>query len=147
MSTETNKALVRRVTEEGWNQGKLAVFDELAAPDVVNHDPDRPDVRTREDYKRFVTEVRSEYPDLHFTIEDLIAEGDKVVVRSTFRGTNTGDIVMPTMHVPATGKQVTMTGIGIFRFADGKFAECWFESDYLGLFQQLGLIPVPQPVG
>ncbi len=69
------------------------------------------------------------------------------MARSTFRGTNTGDIVTPTMHVPATGKQVTMTGIGIFRFADGKFVEAWYESDYLGLFQQLGLIPVPQAVG
>jgi steroid delta-isomerase-like uncharacterized protein len=146
MSTETNKALVRRATEEGWNQGNLALIDELCAPDYVNHDPDRPDVRTHEDYKRWVTENRSAFPDFHLTIDDLVAEGEQVVVRWTMRGTNTGDIVRPT-HIPATGKQVTMTGIDITRFAGGKVVETWHQGDYLGLFQQLGLIPVPQPVG
>jgi len=69
-----------------------------------------------------------------------------VVVRWTMRGTNTGDIVT-LMHIPATGKQVTLTGIGISRTVEGKTVELWNEQDYLGLFQQLGLIPVPQPVG
>ena len=64
-----------------------------------------------------------------------------------WRGTNTGDLVTPTMHRPATGKQVTMTGIAIFRFAGGKGVELWNERDYLGQLQQLGLIPVPEPVG
>ena len=146
MSTETNKALVRRAIEEGWNQGKLAIFDELGAPNFLYHDPTFPNVRTREDFKRYVTEVRSAYPDLHSTIEDMIAEGEQVVARITMYGTNTGDIVTP-MPIPATGKQFTMTSIGIFRFADGKVVESWFVSDDLGLLQQLGLIPVPQPVG
>jgi predicted ester cyclase len=137
---------VRRATEEGWNQGNVALFDELAAPDFVNHDPARPNVRTREDYKRGATEVRSAYPDLHFTIEDMIAEGEQVVMRLTFHGTNTGDIVTP-MHIPATGKQVTMTEILIVRVASGKVVELWSEADYLGGYQQLGLIPMPQPVG
>jgi predicted ester cyclase len=79
------------------------------------------------------------------TIEDMVAEGDHVVVRMTTRGTNTGDIVTPTMHVPATGKQVTMTGILIARLASNRVVEIWHQVDYLGLFQQLGLIPVPQP--
>src|SRR5690242_7291110 len=81
MSTEENKATVRRLTEEGWNQGNLAVFDELNAPIFIYHDPGAPDVRTIEDYKRWVTENRSVFPDLHFTIEDLIAEGDQLVGR------------------------------------------------------------------
>lgn len=146
MSTETNKALLRRAVEECWNQGNVALIDELGAPDFVNHDPARPNVRTREDYKRWATEVRSAYPDLHYTIEDMIAEGEQVVMRLTFRGTNTGDIVTP-KHIPATGKQVTMTEILIVRFAGGKVVELWSQADYLGGYQQLGLIPVSQPVG
>ena len=142
MSTEDNKATVRRLTEEGWNQGNVAVFDELTAPNWVYHDPGFPDVRTLEDYKSWVTETRGAFPDLHFTIEDLVAEGDQVVVRWTARGTNTGDIVTP-MPRPATGKQVTMTGIAIARLANDKFVEIWHQLDTLGLLQQLGLILPP----
>ena len=142
MSTEDNKATVRRFTEEGWNQGNVAVFDELCAPNWVYHDPFVPDVRTLADYKPWVTESRSAFPDLHFTIEDLVAEGDQVVVRYTLRGTNTGDFVTP-MPLPATGKQVTATGISVVRFAGGKGVEVWNQTDSLGLFQQLGLIPTP----
>src|SRR6266852_1771106 len=120
MSTEDNKANVHRAIEEGLNQGKVTVFDELCAPNFIFHDPARPDVRTREDFKRWVTEGRSAFPDLHLTIDDMIAKGDQVVVRWTWRGTNTGDIVTPTMHVPATGKQGTMMGISIIRFAEKK---------------------------
>ncbi len=146
MSTEDNKAKERRLFEEGLDQGKVAVFDELCAPNYIYHDPDLPEVRTLEDFKRYVTEARSEFPDLHMTIEDMIAEGDKVVTRWMWRGTNTGDLVTP-MHIPATGKRVTVTGITIGRFAGGKKVEAWTQSDNLGLNQQLGLIPVPQPVG
>ena len=142
MSTEENKASVRRAIEEGANQGNLAVFDETTAPNWVYHDPANPGVRTLEDYKRFITETRRAFPDFHMTIEDLIAEGDQVVMRATFRGTNTGDIETP-MHIPATGKQVTMTGISIVRYAGGKAVEVWTQGDSLGLLQQLGLIPAP----
>jgi len=142
MSTEENKATVRRVTEEGWNQGNVAVFDELHAPNFIYHDPGAPGVRTSEDYKRWIAESRSAFPDLHLRIEDLIAEGDQVVGRYTLRGTNTGEIVTP-MHIPATGKQVTVTGIAIIRIASGKGVEVWNQGDNLGLLQQLGLIPAP----
>lgn len=147
MSTVDNKATVHRFVEEVWNQGKVAALDELCAPNFILNDPDRPDLRTLEDHKRWVTETRNAFPDLHLTIEDLIVEGEQVVVRWTMRGTNTGDLVTPTMHVPATGKQVTMTGITIVRFAERKEVEHWHLGDNLGLFQQLGVIPVPQPVG
>ena len=83
---------------------------------------------------------------MHSTIEDMIAEGDQVVVRATIRGTNTGDIVTP-MHIPATGKQVTVSGMTIVRFAGGKGVEVWNLTDTLGIFQQLGLIPVPGQPG
>jgi predicted ester cyclase len=142
MSTEDNKATVRRWIEEGGNQGNVAVFDELSAPNWVYHDPNLPDVRTLADYKRSITEARSPFPDWRTTIEDLIAEGDQVVMRLTWRGTNTGDFVTP-MPLPATGKQVTMTNITIVRFAGGKAVEVWNVGDSLGLFQQLGLIPAP----
>ncbi len=142
MSTEDNKALVRRAIEEVWNQGNVALADELYAPTVIYQNPGVADVRTLEDFKRFVTAFRSAFPDGHTTIEDLIAEGDQVVLRYTFRGTNTGDFVTP-MPLPATGKQVIMTGIAIARVTSGKAVEVLDMGDNLGLLQQLGLIPAP----
>jgi predicted ester cyclase len=144
MSTEDNKAMARRLIEEGWNQGNLTVFDELCTPDYIYHDPVSP-VHTREDYKQLVAEGRRVYSDFHLTIEDLIAEGDKVVVRYKGRGTNTNDFVSPSMPmpIPATGKQVTASGISISRIAEGKVIETWNQADNLGALQQLGLIPSP----
>jgi steroid delta-isomerase-like uncharacterized protein len=144
--TEDYRSAVRDAFEEVWNQGKVAVLDGLCAPTYLYHDPFRPDVRTLEDLKRYVTEVRSYFPDFHLTIEDLIGEGEQVVVRYTWRGTHTGDFVKP-MPLPATGKQVTVTGIYMSRAVDGKAVEAWNVADNFGLLQQLGLLPVPQPVG
>jgi steroid delta-isomerase-like uncharacterized protein len=142
MSTEDNKALVRRSIEELWNQGKVALIDEFGDASFIHHDPDFPTFQTREDYKRWVTESRNSFPDLHLTIEDMIAEGDQVAVRWTLRGTNTGAMVTP-MYIPATGKQVTVTGTTIDRFADGKLVEDWHQGDIMGFMQQLGLVPAP----
>ena len=142
MSTEDNKAFVRRFIEEGWNQGNVAVFDELFAPNFIFHEPAFPQVRTREEDKQWIAGILNTFPDFHIAIDDLIAEGDQVVVRLTARGTNTGDLVAPAPH-PATGKHVTITGIAIARLADDKFVEIWHQVDWLGLFQQLGLIPAP----
>ncbi len=141
MSTEDNKAIVRRFFEEGLNQGILALADELNAPNWVYHDPEAPDVRTIADYKHWFTQIRSAYPNFHVTIEDLVAEGDRVVARYSWRGTNTGDFVTTAMQIPATGKQVMATGMSIVRFAGGKGVEVWNQTDSLGIFQQLGLIP------
>jgi steroid delta-isomerase-like uncharacterized protein len=137
MLVEENKAVTRRVTEEIWNQGNMALLDELFAPNYVNHDPTNPEVRDLERFKQYVVSVRTAFPDLNITINDLIAEGDKVVTRWTGRGTQKGEFG----KIPATGKQVTITGITISRIADGKIVESWWSSDDLGLFQQLGLIP------
>jgi steroid delta-isomerase-like uncharacterized protein len=141
MSTEDNKANDRRALEE-FNQGNVAAFFELFAPNFINHDPGAPWVRTLEDYKQWAIELRNAFPDCHLTIDDLIAEGDQVVVRWTFSGTNTGDMVTP-MPIPATGKQVTITGITIDRFAGGKLVETWQHGDTMGFMQQLGLAPAP----
>src|SRR5258707_14552104 len=146
MSTEENKTLVRRLIEEVWNQGNLAVFDELYSPDFIFHDPGLPQVRTREEDKRWIAGILHAFPDFHLTIDGLIAEGDQVVVRLTACGTNTGDILAPRPH-PATGKQVTLTGIAIARISNDQFVEIWHQVDWLGMFQQLGLIPAPGQAG
>jgi predicted ester cyclase len=106
------------------------------------HDPDRPTVRTREDYKQWVIELLTAFPDHHLAIEERIAEGDQVVTRWTSRGTHTGDLVKP-MPLPATGKQFTISGIVIARFAGGKAIELWHLADVLSYLQQLGVIPAP----
>jgi steroid delta-isomerase-like uncharacterized protein len=133
MSTEENKAVIRRVVEEGWNKGNVDIFDELAATDVVHHD-----YKTRglEAFKQAIAADMTAFPDLKVTIEDMIAEGDKVVVRYTFRGTQKGE----TQGILPTGKHVTVTGIFICRCAGGKIVEEWENWDDLGLFQQLGAI-------
>jgi steroid delta-isomerase-like uncharacterized protein len=142
MSTEDNKAATRRGFEEGWNQGKVDVFDELFASTFGYHDPALPNGLNTQDYKQLVTAMRKAFPDLHMTIDDLIAEGDQVVVRLTLRGTHTGDLVT-VMHISATGKQVTESIIAVIRFTGGKVAEVRSQPDTLGFLQQLGVIPTP----
>ncbi len=142
MSTEENKALVHRGIEEIWNQKNLAILDELAAPDFVCHNPTMT-TQGLEQYKQLVTMYFTAFPDLHITIEDQVAEGDKVVTRYTARGTHQGSF----MGIPPTGKQGVVTGIGIDRFANGKLVEDWINNDDLGLLQQLGIIPAPGQVG
>lgn len=137
MSTETNKALIRRSVEE-LNQGNVLEtatnWDELFVPDYVSHDP-AGGCRSREEYKGFLFRLLLAFPG-HFTIEDVIAEADKVVLRYTFRGTHQG----PLRDIPPTGKAVTFTGIYIYRIVAGKIVEGWQNADTLGLFQQLGVI-------
>lgn len=138
MSTEDNKALVRRMYEEAINRWNMAVIDELISPNYVAHDPGFPQpVRGPEGLKQYFLVFRSTFPDAHITIEDMIAEGDRVAVRWLYRGTHQGDL----RGMPPTGKQVTVTGIAIHKSADGKFVESWINVDSLGLLQQLGVIP------
>jgi steroid delta-isomerase-like uncharacterized protein len=137
MSTEENKALDRHVLEEVWHKGNLAVVDELADENVVNHIPQGPALKGPEAYKQFVLMYRSAFPDLRFTIDDQIAEGDKVVMRYTARGTHKGEL----MGIPPTGKQITVTGITIGHIVGGKYVESWANYDALGMMQQLGVIP------
>jgi steroid delta-isomerase-like uncharacterized protein len=137
MSTEGNKALIRRHTEELWNQGKLDIAREIHASDIVFHDASSPELRGSEAYGQFVATYRTAFPDLHFTIEDMFAAGDKVAERWTCVGTHQGEL----MGIPPTGKQVTTTGIDIFRIADGKIAEEWVNWSTLAMLQQLGVIP------
>jgi steroid delta-isomerase-like uncharacterized protein len=138
MSTEDNKATIRRFHEEVWSQGKLTVVDELCAPNFIYNTPTGP-IHGLEGFKQFATMYRTAFPDLQVPIEDMIAEADKVVTRWTARGTHKGDL----MGIPPTGKQVTVTGILIGRFEGGKFTEGWIDFDALGMMQQLGVVPAP----
>ena len=136
MSTEENIVNNRRAFEEIWNQKNIAMIDELIDFDFVVHDPPRT-IQGPEQFKQFVTMYLTAFPNTHFTIEDQIAEGDKVVTRYTARGTHQG----PLMGISPTGKQATVTGIVINRFANGKVVEGWFNYDTLGMLQQRGVIP------
>ena len=139
MSTEENKALVQRMLE-AFNKGKeacMAALEELCAPDYVYHGPGVFGDMDLAACKQMTPALYAAFPNSHMAVEDLIAEGDKVVGRYTFRGTHQGEF----MGVPATGKVVTWTCILISRFAGGKCVEDWEEADMLGLFQQLGAIP------
>jgi steroid delta-isomerase-like uncharacterized protein len=138
MSTEDNKALVRHFTEEIWNRGHVALLDELVDPHFVSHDPHVP-VQGPEQFKQFVLMYRSAFPDASFSIEEEIAEGDQVVTRYTTQETHRGMF----LGISPTGKHVTVTGITIDRFANGKLVESWNSFDTLGLLQQLGVIPTP----
>ena len=138
MSTEDNKALIRRAYEEGFNQRNLAVLDEVNASDLVSHNASMT-IQGLEAYKQWLSMYLAAFPDAHFTLEDLIVEGDTVVVRQTFRGTHTGEL----MGIPPTGKQVTAPGIAITRVLNGKVVEQWANYDDLGLLQQLGVVPAP----
>lgn len=138
MPTEDTKATERRAFEEGWNQGNIAVFDELLAPDYLAHDPSGP-IHGAEGFKQFVTTYRTAFPDIHFRIEDQIAEGDVVATRWTGTGTHRGLL----MGMPPSGKRVSITGITITRYASGKAAEGWGNYDTLGMLQQIGALPVP----
>ncbi len=124
MSTEGNKAVVRRLWEEVWNRADLAVADEIFDEAYAAHE------------KAFVPVVRAAFADSHHTVEDLIAEGDRVVTRFTWRGTHRGDF----MGVPTTGRRVAVGGIWIHRLEGGRIVEGreWGQVDWLGLLQQLG---------
>ena len=136
MSTEDNKANARRFYEEVWNQRNLAITDELSAINFVDQSL-QPPVHGLEGLKRFISMYLTAFPDIHFTIEDLISEGDKVVVRYTATGTHQGEL----MGIAPTGKHATVTGISINRFENGKVVESWSNFDALGMLQQLGQIP------
>jgi steroid delta-isomerase-like uncharacterized protein len=137
MSTESNKLLANRVWEEVWHQGDLNRIDELFTTDFVRHDPGGRELHGPDQNRQFINSLRAAFPDVHYTVEDQVAERDKVVVRYRFRGTHLGAF----QGRPPTGKQVGYTGILIYRIADGKIAEQWTEFDLLGFLRQLGVLP------
>jgi predicted ester cyclase len=136
--SEENKAVVRREVEEMFAQGNLDAADEIYHPDYVSHEPTSGDIRGIEGAKQFVAAFRQAFPDLQNTIEDMVAEGDKVAMRFRGSGTHLGETEA---FGSPTGNRVEITGIAIERVAEGKIVEDWTNYDALGLLQQLGLVP------
>jgi steroid delta-isomerase-like uncharacterized protein len=138
MSNEHNKALARQLVEEVFNRGNLRVVDELLAPDFVEREVLPPGIPSgREGVKQLTAMFRGAFPDLKVSIDDIIAEGDRVVIRLTWTGTQRGEF----MGIPPTGKPVSFGVIDILRFASGKCVEHWGQMDSMGLMMQLGAIP------
>src|SRR5712691_5019663 len=138
MTVEQNKVLVRRFFEEVLNKVDQRAAAEIIAPDFIAHHPAFLDgIRGPEGIMQMTGMFHAAFPDLHYDPQDLVAEGDRVAVRWSASGTHRG----PFQGFPATGKAVTITGIDIFRVGSKQLEEAWVNSDFLGLMQQLGMIP------
>lgn len=141
MSLAENKALVSRFYDEIWNQGNLALTDELVTPDFT--DPTAPPDATQgaQGLKDFVVMNVRRLPDLRYTVHELIAEGDRVVAVWTGEGTNEGELRRRSARpLPPTGKRIVWTGTTVFRVRDGKLAEMRIYQNLLGVFRDLGLV-------
>ena len=144
MSTEQNKALARQMVEEIFNRGNISRADEFLAPDFVEREELPPGIpRDRDGVKQLTVLLRSAFPDFKATIDDVVAEGDKVVIRMTWRGTQKGEF----MGVPPTGNSISIGVIDIIRLTEGKFVEHWGIMDSMALMQQLGAMPAPGASG
>lgn len=139
MSAEENKTLYRRWFEEVVNGGNLDLADRLLAPDYVLYFPGVPGPIDGEGHKQLVMMFRNAFPDWHESVDDVIAEGDRVVIRVTGSGTHQGEF----QGIPPTSRQVTATGVGIGRIENGRIAEAWAAYDALGMMRQLGVVPSP----
>jgi steroid delta-isomerase-like uncharacterized protein len=140
VSTEENKALARRWFEEVFNAQNFDVADEITAQDAVNHDPTITDIPSGPEGDRYVVNLyHGAFPDAQITVEDQVAEGDRVVTRWTGRGTHQGEL----LGVPPSGNHVEIEGMTINRISGGKIAETWTAYDALGMMQQIGAIPEP----
>jgi steroid delta-isomerase-like uncharacterized protein len=138
---EQNKGIVQRIFKEFWLDGRTSVLDQLLATDVTNHELSKEPLAGRDGYKEWANGFRqvtaAGFPDREIVVDALVAEGDLVAKRWTFRGTHTGEY----MGLPASGKKVVMTGITIYRIAGAQVHETWWSYDALGMMQQLGAIP------
>ena len=136
MSTEQNQGVLQSVIEEGFNKGNYEALDSLFAADYREHQFGLQ--QTLAGFKQDIQWLRTAFPDLHLTIEDMVADGDKVWVRMTARGTNLGPLVGP-----ATGKLMTIAVMDVCRFENGKIVEHWGIPDRFAQMAQLGLLPQP----
>ena len=141
MSAEQNKAIVQRYHDELFNKGNLAVADEVFDPNYLNSAFGKLGLpRGPEGFKQYVSMMRTAFPDLHCTIDDIFAVEDKVTTRFTFTGTFKGEM----MGITPTGKKFAIMGIIIVRWVDGKEVEAWESMDTLAFYQQLGITPPAQ---
>lgn len=139
MSTEANKAIIRRLVEEFWNQRQVHLYDALFADSFVDHNPLPGTEGTKEGFRPVPLGIQAAFADGRLSLDDILADGDRVCWRWTYSGTHTG----PLMGAPATNKHITFGGINIDRIANGQIVERWHRLDVMGLRMQLGLIPAP----
>jgi steroid delta-isomerase-like uncharacterized protein len=136
MSIEANKSAVRRLIEEGFNQNNDRVIDELVSPSLKTKEGESMKMVGIEGFKALSTEFHTAFPDGKFVLEDIIAEGNKVVTWATFTGTHEG----PLQGLPASGRRVSVIDIDLYFLEDGKVAEIWPHFDQFGMMQQLGVM-------
>lgn len=134
---EANKSLTRRYAEELWNQGQASLIGDFVTVDIVVHGPGFPDMKGLAAFTDSYALFRTAFPDFHVTIDELVAEGDKVALRWTESGTHKGEYA----GIAATGKHVTWTGMSVYRITNGKIAEMWVNQDDVGLLRQLSAPP------
>jgi steroid delta-isomerase-like uncharacterized protein len=139
MSTESNKALVRRFFE-AFNAGDLDAAVAVFAPNAVVHNSGAPDPLNLEGFGQLAGVFLAAFPGGQHSIDDIVVEGDKVVTRITYRGAHTGDL----MGMPPTGKHVAVSAMTIDKIANGKIVETWRLFDQMSMMQQLGMIPAPE---
>lgn len=140
MTSEQNKAIPRQLFQamETNDQGALK---EVFAPNLKAHHYGSPDPLSREELLQALTMYAAAFTDQKYTVKDQLAEGDRVTTRTTWEGTHSGEF----MGLPPTGKRISASGIAISRIENGRIVERWIEIDQLGMLQQLGLVPLPQP--
>jgi len=137
MSTETNKATVRRMIDQVMNEHRLDLLEEFFSEDVVMHASGQPSISGLEAFREATAMALKAHPDQRISIEGEIAEGDTVAARWTSTGTNTGEFFC----MPPTGKHFTHSGMTFYRLENAKVVETWFLADILSLMQQLGVVP------
>ena len=145
MSLDANRALARLLYEEVFGRGHLDAADAILAGDCLSHGPGVPAATGTEGIKRQAMFLRAAIPDLRVTLNEQVAEGDRVASHWTGSGTHSGPLMMPAGAVSPTGRRIAFDEIRIDRCAGGRIVESWFIPDRLGLWQQLGLLPAPAP--
>lgn len=139
MSTADNKNVINAFIEDVINQGRLERADELVLPDFVELDPLPGQSQGREGLKEIIAQLRTAFPDMHWVVDEMLAEGSKVCTRFTWSGTHRGMF----LGIPATGRPITVKGVVVDRLEAGKMADSRILMDSLGMMQQLGVLPVP----
>lgn len=138
--SEELKPMIRKIFEEAYNKGNLDVLDELIDSKYHRHQPPMKDVQGLGAYKKFVEDVRNAYTNFKIDLEEILADGNKTVVRIILSGTHTGRT--PTLMAPPTGKDIAMKGCAVSTWENGKIVEEWVYNDYMGLTHQFGITPL-----
>lgn len=139
--SEERKAKIRRYIEEIWNKGNVGALDEFYATEVVRHHPPLPEIEGLDAYKQYATDLFNAYSDIQLTVGEIIVEGNTSATQFTFGATHTGQT--PLSSIPPTGKRVRFSGCNVNHWAGDKVVEEWVYADFLGLMQQLGVVPAP----